>query len=188
MCMLGDISVVTELYVVCGYTDMRKSIDGLCTIIRDQLHMEPDHSSALYLFCGKRSDRIKALLHESDGFVLLYKRLDPKHVGGSFKLRSRTNSNKEILSALIGAFEEKVDRSLLIRRLGVSAGDTRKENGMYQLDLFTDYGALDKERRLQRALIEVRQKYGPNALLRGFNYLEGGTARQRNLEIGGHKA
>ena len=44
---------------------MRKSIDGLCTIIRDQLHMEPDHSSALYLFCGKRSDRIKALLHES---------------------------------------------------------------------------------------------------------------------------
>ena len=68
--MLGDISVVTELYVVCGYTDMRKSIDGLCTA----------HSSALYLFCGKRSDRIKALLHESDGFVLLYKRLD-SHVG-----------------------------------------------------------------------------------------------------------
>jgi len=63
--MLGDISVVTELYVVCGYTDMRKSIDGLCTIIRDQLHVEPAHSSALYLFCGKRSDRIKALLHES---------------------------------------------------------------------------------------------------------------------------
>ena len=80
MCMLGDISVVTELYVVCGYTDMRKSIDGLCTIIRDQLHVEPAHSSALYLFCGKRSDRIKALLHESDGFVLLYKRLD-SHVG-----------------------------------------------------------------------------------------------------------
>ena len=120
--------------------------------------------------------------------VDFYGRLHPRHVGGSFKLRSRTNSNKEILSALIGAFEEKVDRSLLIRRLGVSAGDTRKENGMYQLDFFTDYDALDKERRLQRALIEVRQKYGPNALLRGFNYLEGGTARKRNLEIGGHKA
>lgn len=117
-----------------------------------------------------------------------YGRLHPKHVSGSIKLRNRTNSNKEILSALIGAFEKKVDRSLLIRRLGVSAGDTSKETGMYQLDLFTDYDALDKERRLQRALIEVRQKYGPNALLRGFNYLEGGTARQRNLQIGGHKA
>jgi transposase len=63
--MLGDITIATELYVVTGYTDMRKSIDGLCTIIRDQLHMEPGHSSALYLFCGKRCDRIKALLHEN---------------------------------------------------------------------------------------------------------------------------
>ena len=62
--MLGDISVVSELYVVCGYTDMRKSIDGLCTLVKDQLHMEPENSSALYLFCGRRCDRIKALLHE----------------------------------------------------------------------------------------------------------------------------
>ena len=59
---------------------MRKSIDGLCTLVKDQLHMEPENSSALYLFCGRRCDRIKALLHEPDGFVLLYKRLD-KHVG-----------------------------------------------------------------------------------------------------------
>ena len=61
-------------------TDMRKSIDGLCTLIKDQLHMEPENSSALYLFCGRRCDRIKALLHEPDGFVLLYKKLD-NHVG-----------------------------------------------------------------------------------------------------------
>ena len=45
--MLGDISMVTELYVICGYTDMRKSIDGLCTIIKEQLHMEPENTSAL---------------------------------------------------------------------------------------------------------------------------------------------
>ena len=90
--MLGDITIASELYIVCGYTDMRKSIDGLCTIIRDQLHMEPGHSSALYLFCGKRCgkrcDRIKAILHESDGFVLLYKRLDA-HVGRYQWPRSR---------------------------------------------------------------------------------------------------
>lgn len=76
--MLGDITIATELYIITGYTDMRKSIDGLCTIIRDQLHMEPDNSSALYLFCGKRCDRIKAILRESDGYVLLYKRLDAR--------------------------------------------------------------------------------------------------------------
>ena len=72
--MLGDISVANDIYIVCGYTDMRKSIDGLCAIIIDQLHMDPRRRS-LYLFCGRRCDRIKALLWEADGFVLLYKRL-----------------------------------------------------------------------------------------------------------------
>ena len=72
--MLGDISLVDEIYIVCGYTDMRKSIDGLCALIENELHMDP-RRSALYLFCGRRCDRIKVLLWESDGFVLLYKKL-----------------------------------------------------------------------------------------------------------------
>lgn len=72
--VLGDISVADNIYIVCGTTDMRKSIDGLCSIVRDKLSMDPDQSS-LFLFCGKRCDRIKVLLHESDGYVLLYKRL-----------------------------------------------------------------------------------------------------------------
>jgi len=72
--VLADISRVDHIYIVCGYTDMRKSIDGLCTVIRDQLQMDPDGSS-LFLFCGRRSDRIKAILKEPDGFVLIYKRL-----------------------------------------------------------------------------------------------------------------
>ena len=72
--MLGDISGLEKIYIVCGYTDMRKSIDGLCAIIEDQLKMDPT-SSALFLFCGRRRDRIKALFREPDGFVLIYKRL-----------------------------------------------------------------------------------------------------------------
>lgn len=75
--MLGDITVVDEIYIVTNYTDMRKSIDGLCAIIEDQLKMDP-WRSALYLFCGKRCDRIKALLWESDSFVLLYRRMEVK--------------------------------------------------------------------------------------------------------------
>lgn len=73
--MLGDITVADEIYIVTNYTDMRKSIDGLCAVIEDQLNMNP-RRSALYLFCGKRCDRIKALLWESDGFVLLYKKIE----------------------------------------------------------------------------------------------------------------
>lgn len=75
--MLGDISGVDKIYIVCGYTDMRKSIDGLCSIISDQLKMDP-RQSALFLFCGRRCDRIKAILWESDGFVMLYKRMEAK--------------------------------------------------------------------------------------------------------------
>ncbi|MBR1702090.1 MAG: IS66 family insertion sequence element accessory protein TnpB [Lachnospiraceae bacterium] len=73
--MLGDISSAMNIYVITGYTDMRKSIDGLCAVIMQQLKAEPDGRS-IYLFCGKRCDRIKVLLKEPDGFVLLYKRLD----------------------------------------------------------------------------------------------------------------
>ena len=72
--MLGDISELKKIYIVCGYTDMRKSIDGLCAIIEDQLKMDP-LSSALFLFYGRRRDRIKALFREAYGFVLIYTRL-----------------------------------------------------------------------------------------------------------------
>ena len=73
--MLGDISSAANIYIVTGYTDMRKSIDGLCGIVMTQLKEEPNGSS-IYLFCGRRCDRIKVLLREPDGYVLLYKRLD----------------------------------------------------------------------------------------------------------------
>ncbi len=73
--MLGDISVADNIYIVCGTTDMRKSIDGLCSIVRDKLSMDPDQSS-LFLFCGKRADRIKAVHYEGDGFCLFYKRYE----------------------------------------------------------------------------------------------------------------
>ena len=67
--MLGDISGLEKIYIVCGYTDMRKSIDGLCAIIEDQLKMDPT-SSALFLFCGRRRDRIKVSAKYSCGFSI----------------------------------------------------------------------------------------------------------------------
>lgn len=78
--MLGDITKAQGIYIVCGYTDMRKSIDGLASIVQTYLGMDP-FSRKLFLFCGKRADRMKALLWEDDGFVLLYKRLE----GGKYR-------------------------------------------------------------------------------------------------------
>lgn len=64
-----------KIYISCGYTDMRRSIDGLAAIVKQEFKLEPC-SRNLYIFCGKRSDRIKAIYWEGDGFILLYKRLE----------------------------------------------------------------------------------------------------------------
>lgn len=79
--MLGDISVLDKVYIVCGRTDMRKQIDGLCAIIEKQLKMNTN-DNCLFLFCGRKKDRIKAIYREKDGIVLLYKRLTGS---GSYK-------------------------------------------------------------------------------------------------------
>ena len=71
--MLGELSGVAKIYLVTGDTDMRKSIDGLMGIIRDTYAMDP-FGNALFLFCERRCDRLKALHFDRDGFVLLYKR------------------------------------------------------------------------------------------------------------------
>ena len=78
--MLNDFNCACPVYIACGYTDLRRGIDGLAGIEQAQFQMEP-FRCALYLFCGRRRDRIKALYWEGDGFVLLYKRLE----SGSFQ-------------------------------------------------------------------------------------------------------
>uniref|UniRef100_UPI000A7CD35B IS66 family insertion sequence element accessory protein TnpB n=1 Tax=Clostridium sp. NkU-1 TaxID=1095009 RepID=UPI000A7CD35B len=69
--MLGDISKAEHIYLACGYMDMRKSIDGLSAIVQQNFRLDP-FSNSLFLFCGRKCNRIKALFWEGDGFVLLY--------------------------------------------------------------------------------------------------------------------
>jgi transposase len=78
--MFGDISKAEKIYIACGYTDMRKAIDGLTAIVQQNFQINPFQNS-LFIFCGRRRDRVKALYWEEDGFVLLYKRLE----NGSFQ-------------------------------------------------------------------------------------------------------
>jgi len=73
--VLGELSGVARIYIITGHTDMRRSIDGLMTIVRDKFQLDP-YENALFLFCGRRSDRLKALHYDRTGFVLYYKRLD----------------------------------------------------------------------------------------------------------------
>lgn len=73
--MLSEYLQPEKVYIACGYTDLRRGIDGLAGLVQERFRMDP-YTDTLYLFCGRRPDRIKALLWDSDGFVLLYKRLD----------------------------------------------------------------------------------------------------------------
>ena len=72
----ADASGFKKVYLAMGFTDLRRGIDGLATIVRFQFKLDPYDKNTLFLFCGRRCDRIKALLWEGDGFLLMYKRLD----------------------------------------------------------------------------------------------------------------
>ena len=127
---------------------------------------------------------------EYDGPATLdfYGRLHPKHTGGSAKLRMVTNDLGIISELLLSEFDKKTDHRLLYRRLGVCADNVREDIGMYQMDLFVDYEALERDRKLQGAMLEVRKKFGPNAVFKGTDLMEGATTLERNLQIGGHRA
>ena len=73
--MLNDFNSSCPVYIACGYTDLRRGIDGLAGIVESQFQMNP-FQQMMFLFCGRKRDRIKALYWEGDGFVLLYKRLE----------------------------------------------------------------------------------------------------------------
>ena len=117
-----------------------------------------------------------------------YGRLHPCHSGGTVRLRGRTNALSMITEPALASFDAKTDHALLVRKIGICAEDVREDQNSFQMDLFTDYTALDKERKLESAMLQVRKKYGANSLLKGLNFREGATAMERNTQIGGHRA
>ena len=136
-----------------------------------------------------------------------YGRPVPKHAHGTANLASHSSSSKEIIDAVMRLYDKIVNKDLLIRRLNLSTNHIIEEilpprgkvGGWLQLDLFTDYEAIEKakqtkqkerakERRMQEALINIKHKFGKNSILKGTSYAEGATAKERNMQIGGHKA
>ncbi|MPL96244.1 DNA polymerase IV [bioreactor metagenome] len=134
-----------------------------------------------------------------------YGREVPKHAHGTANLGRHTSSTKRIMEATSELFDRIVDRNLLIRRINVTANHVideaavSKEPEPEQLNLFTDYEAeeakrkadtaeLERERKMQLTMLTIKKRYGKNAILKGMNFEEGATAKDRNSQIGGHKA
>lgn len=135
-----------------------------------------------------------------------YGRPVPYHTHVTANLSEYTSSTSMIVQAVSELFDGSVNHDLLVRRLTVTAIRVADEKTMHrsgsdtsQLELFVDYDKLQAERKekeqkmkrersLQQALLRIKDTYGKNAILRGLNYAEGATQRERNFQIGGHKA
>ena len=133
-----------------------------------------------------------------------YGRTVPKHSQGTFTLSRPTSSSKLLIEAATSLFDSITNRNLLIRRITISTiittnQETQNKNTSQQLDLFTDYEAeaekeksltteLEKEHVVQETILSIKKKFGKNAILKGLNYQDGATAKERNEQIGGHKA
>ena len=135
-----------------------------------------------------------------------YGRKIPKHAHGTANLPRKTSSARSIMDAVLGIYDEKVNPNLSVRRITITANKIVSEDDVpqevetpVQFNLFDDIAAqeqqykdeeirLERERKIQEAMLGIKKKFGKNAILNGGSYLDGATARERNGQIGGHKA
>jgi len=134
-----------------------------------------------------------------------YGRVVPKHAHGTANLTRQTSSAKLILDAVMQLYDRIVNKTLLVRRVTMAANrvvneqDALQNQTYEQMDLFTnlaeqerkrkeDADALEREKKMQQTIIAIKKRYGKNAILKGANFLDGATTKDRNRQFGGHKA
>jgi DNA polymerase V len=151
------------------------------------------------------TDPVRRRLYKGPVTTDHYGRQTPKHAHGTINIHKQTSSTQLIMQAVMELYDRIVDKNLLVRRITIVANRVVPEASLSkmetfeQLDLFTDYevlrqkeaeeaASLEREKNMQKALLDIKKKYGKNAILKGMNLEEGATARDRNAQIGGHKA
>lgn len=151
------------------------------------------------------NDAIRNSEYKGEVTIDHYGRRVPKHAHGTTNLTRKTSSTKIITEAVMELYDRIVNPSLLVRRVTLTANHVTdeksvvEENLYEQMSLFTDYNVsiqrqqqeaeeLERERRMQKAVLSIKKKYGKNAILKGMNLQKGATTMERNNQIGGHKA
>jgi len=130
-----------------------------------------------------------------------YGRKVPKHAHGTINIDHKTSSTKIITNKVMELYESIINKDLLVRRINITASDVVNEDdyknilSYEQMDMFIDYNALAQQRKkeqleksLQKAVLNIKDRYGKNAILKGMNFIAGGTTIERNGQIGGHKS
>lgn len=186
---------------------MHEMADSICMTMLN--HKVKTKKITIYVCYDRESLSRPEIAEKYQGEVGMdyYGRLVPKHSQGVANLKEYTSSEQVISNAILETYDRVVNHDLLIRRLNISVHNLQwegmpteeKKKKPVQLDLFTDYEAIQKEkeekevakakeRRMQDTLLNIKKKFGPNAILKGLNFEEGATAMERNKQIGGHKA
>ena len=117
-----------------------------------------------------------------------YGRTVPKGAHGSTKLDNPTNLGSQLIKVAATLFDQIADKTLTVRRITIAANRVVKDEGIFQVNLFTDTTKMEKEKQLQEVMLGLKKKFGKNAVLKGTNYLDGATMKERNKQIGGHRA
>lgn len=151
-----------------NYKDCRLIVKEMCDLLC--LELVKQH---------KITDHIALML----GFSF---NVDRRPLSASEKLSVTTSSNRLLTEAVMELFEKIADPDLYYRRVNISF-DNLKDEEMEQMDLFTDPQVMEKDRKLQRAALDIKERYGKNALLKGMNLEEAGTTIERNGQVGGHR-
>ena len=159
----------------------------------------------LVLTVGYDIENLKGRAYQGEVTTDRYGRAIPKHAHGTENLEVYTSSTKRIVAAALELFDRIVDRELLVRRFYLTAARVADEasapdrKAFEQMDLFTDYGTaseakaqesvdLEREKKVQQTMLDIKRRFGKNAILKGMNLEDGATGKARNDTIGGHKA
>lgn len=161
-------------------------------------------TNQLVLTVGYDIENLKGTAYTGEVTTDRYERKIPKHAHGTVNLDGYTSSGEELLKAATSLYDRIVDKTLLARRLTLCANHLLDESSVpedlpEQIDLFMDYSAKEKqkkeadtayarERKLQETMLGIKKRFGKNAILKGLNLEDGATAKERNNQIGGHKA
>ena len=218
-CTLADIkaykpdtnSIVSGQVLQCPYSFdkarlvLREMVDSLALNLVDKGLVTDQMVLTIGYDIENLSDTNIRNQYQGEVTVDRYGRRIPKHAHGTANLDCHTSSSILMTDAATALFDRIVNRKLLVRRLSLSANRIVSASSVSvgetyeQMDLFTDYEALQKEReekerilereqKMQKAVLEIQKKFGKNAILKGINLEEGATAVERNQQIGGHKA
>ena len=127
--------------------------------------------------------------YDGDVSVDFYGRMVPSPSHGTANFGEHTSSSRKIISSVLALYDRIIKPGVTVRRVTIAANSLKNENDTYiQYDIFSDPKKDEQEKKLQQALVEIQDKYGKNAILKGTNYMDGATTRERNSQIGGHRS